>query len=260
MTGKGFRDLYQERVEKRLLPMLADNGVYNQPEEGGRDPIMVKPGLGALEDLTPAEQRALQKQAWIYQRIVASLMKTSLKTGPDGRTHPPLVRELCCPAGGGTASVAIEIKNCEMDDEVAKADKKIAADEPLFYGNKIKPIQVSFTVILDERRLAEFIEELRVYNPDRRFIPSVYERGDDKKLKEMGEIKQITFDIKKAKITRISPLEDYTVPDREQRVNGNSREDALRKVEEIPRLVKLELALNVLDYNPDYKKSKNRRS
>lgn len=241
-AGSQFRDLYQQRVEKKLLPLLNEKGVYNQPADNARPAIRVAAGLAREPDITEPRQKALQKQAWIYHRLIFSLLKLS----SDGT---PLVRELVL--SSTDAEVAIEIKNCEELNEKDKADERKSAAEPLFYGTPsgIPQITVSFTVILDERHVGELLDELRVYNTARQFRPnfSAEERA------EMDEIKPIFFQEQRVTITRLAPSEQYAVPALDQVVEGDTRAETKEKIEQMERPVRMKVELNVLDYNPYYK-------
>ncbi len=242
-TLTAFADLYQDYVKKKLLTLLEKKGVYN-PDSEDALAIRVEDLLGRT-DISEEERKALQKQAWIYQRIVSSLLKTTF----DGKK--PLVRELLPPSGRG--AVAIVIEHCEKDDEEKKADPERASEEPLFYGKSIEPITVSFSVIVDERCLWEFIDEMRVYDEVRDFRKSVTEE-DKKEMRKIGKVKPIVFEIKSMKISRLTPQDNHTVPGLEEEVARETREDADNAIEQMIRPLKVELVLNVLDYNPHFEK------
>ena len=244
-TLTAFADLYQDYVKKKLLTLLEKNGVYN-PDSEDALAIRVEDLLGRT-DISEEERKALQKQAWIYQRIESSLLKTTF----DGKK--PLVRELLPPSGRGKQAVAIVIEHCEEDDEKKKADPARASEEPLFYGKSIEPITVSFSVIVDERCLWEFIDEMRVYDEVRDFRKSVTEE-DKKEMKKIGKVKPIVFEIKSMKISRLTPQDNHTVPGLEEEVARETRADADNAIEQMIRPLKVELVLNVLDYNPHFEK------
>ena len=244
-TPTAFADLYPDYVKKILLTLLEEKGVYNPPSEGASPAIRVEETIRV--DISEEERKALQKQAWIYQRIEYSLLKTTF----DGKK--PLVRELLPPSGKGKQAVAIAIAYCEKDDEEKKADPERASEEPLFYGKSIEPITVSFSVILDERCLWEFIDEMRVYDEVRGFRKSVTEK-DEQEMRKIGKVKPIVFEIKSMKISRLTPQDNHTVPGLEEEVARETREDADNAIEQMIRPLKVELVLNVLDYNPHFEK------
>ncbi len=245
-TPMAFTVLYQDYVQKNLPTLLEEKGVYNPPSEDASPAIRVK-DLLRQPDISEEERKALQKQAWIYQRIESSLLKTTF----DGKK--PLVRELLPPSGRGKQAVAIVIEHCEKDDEEKKADPERASEEPLFYGKSIEPITVSFSVIVDERCLWEFIDEMRVYDEVRDFRKSVTEE-DKKEMRKIGKVKPIVFEIKSMKISRLTPQDNYTVPGLDDEVTGETRKDVENVIEQMDRLLKVELVLNVLDYNPHFEK------
>jgi hypothetical protein len=241
---KLFKEVYRQCVP-------GDNGLAQMPAKQGLYTVTGAnaPAATDLASDTPTmpedyPRRALQKKVWIYQRVIYSL----LKNASDGTR---LVATLEPPSGAGAAKYAIVIENCEAKNEQDKGTFATASKEPLFYGDKIPEITVSFTVEMDERHIPELLEELAVYNPDN--APIVDANPNKTPIAGLREVKPMTFIVQKMAIRRSGPPKNPYAPLEPGKnvIEAPSIDAAQADLGALRPWVKVEFTIKALDYNPD---------
>lgn len=253
MADADFRGVYQDGV-------VGGNGLAQLPTReklaslAGTTNVMVTSLVPQPTALNDNQRKALQKQVWIYQRIIYSMLKHCAANGFDGR----MVEQLIMPTGA-TAKTAITIENCDERAEEAKANLAIAGAEPLFYGDKIPEITVSFSVRLDARALEAFLAELAVYDTKNPPIingqpnPAPIPKLDVDAIVNGEKMKPLTsmmFIVQDVTIARISPADNATAPKPGQVIERTDMKSALEEAAKLKQLLTVDIKLRVLDYNP----------
>jgi len=250
---RAFTEIYQQTVpvENGLATLLKREGLYDVPA-GPNAPIATSlvAKTGVMSDV---QRKALQKQVWIYQRLIYSL----LKNASDGTR---LIVKVAPPEQRSGSRIAITIANCDDAAEKDKTDARKSAADPPYYGGTIKGIEVRLTVILDERHITEFLAELNTYNeknlpvvagaPNATPVPGLSTRGPDGSVIEA--VKPITFIVKDMTVRRITRSEDPLAPPEPGKVvESPSLQNAQTEVNALHPWVKMDLTLTVPDFNPN---------
>ena len=238
VDDRTFTEIYQQNilVENGLATLLIREGLY---DPGPIAPTSLLPKTTEMNDY---QRKALQKQVWIYQRLIYSL----LKNASDGTR---LIVKVASPDQRSGAKAGITIANCDEAAEKNKAEARIASKEPIFYGgDRIKEIEVKFAVILDERHVTEFLSELNTYNKDN--SPIVGGAANGTPVAGLGDIKPITFIVEEMTVRRITPPDNPLAPEPGKVIESQSLETAQPEINALHPWVKVEVTLTVPDFNP----------
>jgi len=237
-----FTEIYQQTVpvENGLTTLLKREGLYDVPA-GPNAPIATSL-VAKTGDMSDVQRKALQKQVWIYQRLIYSL----LKNASDGTR---LIVKVAPPEQRSGSRIAITIANCDDAAEKDKTDARKSAADPPYYGGTIKGIEVRLTVILDERHITEFLAELNTYNEKN--LPVVAGAPNATPVPGLGDVKPITFIIGEMTVRRITRSEDPLAPEPGKVVESPSLQNAQTEVNALHPWVKMDLTLTVPDFNPN---------
>jgi hypothetical protein len=143
---ENFISIYNEWVAgvKGLKELLTAAGLYGD----SKDVIEI---AQSIDERDVAAVKAIQKKAWLQQRIIYTLLKPA-----PGKERKPLVMRLLQRGGRPAIDVSFSVED-ERQQEAPDSYKPAA---PMFFE-----IQVSFKVVIDERNLTRLLDELRAYGP-----------------------------------------------------------------------------------------------
>jgi hypothetical protein len=231
-----FAEVYEPTVRTAISELLIKQGLY---DPGATPGVPMTSLVSKKEAWSDNRRKAVQKQVWIYQRLMYSLMKNRA----DGKGR--MIVKVALPGAAAKEKIAIAIENCDEANERDKAEN--GAKQGIFYDDK-NQIRVRLTVIMDERYVPELLEELQVYKGD----PMVENKPTKNPLEPIvGNVKPITFIVERKIERRMMPPENLLAPKPGETLDAPSWDDALALIDKtVHPWVRVELTLKVLDYNP----------